>query len=514
MHPRLACVSRRALLGAGLGGLAGLGAAACARLVPGPRPPGCAPASRTVLAVPLADQAQLAAFAASAPGVDPIASATVQEALREGVDIVWLAEPAQPGWPGNWWVPLDEAMHRMNLDLGAAGLLPGLTALFQDDGSSFALPAYVQPLGLQYMPAAFAAAGIAPPGPGWTLADLQAAVAPIQRAVDAGLVVGCSGALPRMLDPSGFDLLSSEAVLLGFILGHGGEVVTATEAYDLTGDGAVLGLAAALGLAKVQAQSRPSAGAHPAMNLVPYTGFATSVALAEYQAAAAGIEIVRGPSRSSASPPAPPTPVLRWARTPLWPVRPVVPATAAGWGLGDARNADFPGMPRPATVPAAAVDALVAFCRWWYAADPGPEPPVVGGKPQAAYWSAAGQANPGASAVGDWPQYAYVGAGWPWLYPGGMSVGTAIHDALLAAAAAGGGAAALRAQLAQASSSLNASVARMAADMANASSDAARAGGAATPFVGAAGVDSVTAAAAARGSRRPVACGSRAAAGR
>jgi len=320
----------------------------------------------------------------------------------------WRLEPASPDQPlAPGFAALDDILRRANFD--PASLLPGAMTALAIGGAQYAMPVSAAPYGLLYQPAAFAAAGLAEPGPTWTLDQFAQACAAVQTALQAKRLPTFYGALPPMFGSSTFatvtidgfaaatgtvsGALSDGVLASAFAAGYGGWLGTGSQ-FDFTNPGALTGLASLVELA--QTYGAP-------VGFLPQTFAAKGTYLngAVMRLAAFG-DFVPG---------------ARWARLPVLPRRAAVPVKLSGVQLtyeaySGAVDPTDPGR----NPPAAALEAVVQYAQWGYArakgnpSGPIPPPVLADAAVQAGFWAAQGG---GASALGDWQNYLVFRGQWP-----------------------------------------------------------------------------------------------------
>lgn len=375
---------------------------------------GCALARRAVVAPPvtLADSDLFTAvpglqqaFARSHPSIHFVPyPLTLQSAAKPelpsgatywlsnvGVNQLVVPNPA----PGHArLVPLDAPLHALNFNPEI--LLPGTLGLFALRGVQLGLPVQQDVLAVRWRRDVFAALGLQPPAPDWTLADLQTLCARLGALIAAGKAPQVTSVLAP---PMATTRLKDLALWVAFALGFGGSVVSQGRfALDAA---AMNGVAALVDLFR---RFAPAAPAGPAKAASP----APALALDTWQA----------PSQRQVG--------AEWAyaRLPRLPVRAVIPTGPSGVGV--VQPAGSPSVPRALT---AAVTALA----WLYSdtaqpllAAAGNVPVLAAPEAQGAFWD---RQAPGDRAVGDWRNFLPYNAGWPGL-PNNRDMANAIAGAI------------------------------------------------------------------------------------
>ena len=409
-------VSRRALLAlAAAGALGGCSPRAGAR-----RPAvGATPGTGTELYLGNGTTAaDAAAFGRFDRSIAPVSADSAVALRAQNRMPFWaVARELQPAVYAQSWrtrlYPLDEALHLDNFQ--PATVLAGALGAFTVHGQVCGMPLSATPLVLAYRPAAFAAAGVAPPAAGWTFADLAAAGDAPLAAAPALRAQGLYGPFPPLLGTntvpvtsgSGrtvtvplFGALTNGLLTQAFVAGYGGWLVKDGR-FSLTNPGAVQGLSA-------------------------LTAFATRYGAPDrrLQRSAGGSAAGReGAAMDFVLYPSVPPAGWRYSRLPRLPVAPAIPVQLEGMRLIAESGNGLPAAGIP-TAPPAITAATVQFAVWQYGRQAGTlgptlaAPVLADAAVQARYWSAPEQAAHVQPGIGDWAHYLVAYQDWPGLGAG------------------------------------------------------------------------------------------------
>jgi len=384
-------VGRRQLLCAALGAAGAALVAGCRRI--SQPAPGCGSTARvTLYATPdfIPEYTVGPKLAAAFQAVDPEVTVIYPRGPgRIPSGQKWVIQSVQSGWQasnvqGAVVVPLAPALQSINFNPSV--LLPGLVEQFSIQGAPYGLPSTFYPAGVVYNTHAFEQAGVAPPQPDWTIADLQNTCAALAHALGKGKLPGLVGVLPPAVGTSAYPgqgailassytgwLQAGDATLwAGFAMGYGAQVLLDDGTIDLTGQEALLGLGTLVELARQYGAPNTA---------LPVTASALRDLLRLKTVALEFVSRIDPFVASSGG-------SVRFARYPRLPVKSVVPAFSQGQTVGAA--ARLPSL----TFPGDVLDAFVRFQTWTYGNDGqriwmGADLPPVVADPavQEAFWS-------------------------------------------------------------------------------------------------------------------------------
>ena len=334
-------------------------------------------------------------------------------------------------------------------------MLPSALSAFTYAGQVFGLPLTVAPAAVMWHPKTFAAAGLQPPAPDWTLRDFLTVCAALQGLVESGRVAGLRCVLPPFVGtgvvrftgstPSAmpvfgaFGLYAQDFLWAAFVQGFGGTLFR-DGAFDLTTPAAVEGIDQLTRIAREFGGPtrllNHNYDAQTAM-VQPATGYAMRFGIHSLFA------------RAFDTGPADPWSLAkyRWAAFPRLPVRDVIPANFQG--------VEAAYHPRPPMAPQGGMTrddlgALARFLLWLYEAPQqsalrsvGLAPVTADAATQDAFWL-----QPPHGTRMDWRRFTDYRQGWL-----GTPTPKTMFDALSAIVADPH---TLRPQVAQATAALNA----------------------------------------------------------